>query len=120
MSRSPGYLNPAVLPRVKKFQRTFATYFPHLHDIEEAASEWNWLHVKVKLNPMETVRRSKAKAEVKKVAKALRVLIQHGTRNGELTGCRKQQTSIGMLFMRSKRCAYYGGATPGSTHRRER
>ena len=60
-----------------EFQRTFVGYFPHLGDPKLAAAEWHWLYESAVLNPAETIHRSKAKASIRKVANALRVLSTH-------------------------------------------
>jgi hypothetical protein len=73
----PEKISPTHLPEIEKFQRMFLVYFPHLHDIGCASFEWSWLYTRVTGNPIETVRRSKAKAEVRKVANALRLLSKH-------------------------------------------
>jgi hypothetical protein len=63
-----------------KFQHTFVSYFPHLADPKVAAAEWNWLFQCAVLNPAETLQRSKAKASIRKVANAVRVLSAHDLR----------------------------------------
>jgi hypothetical protein len=73
----PEKISPTHLPEIEKFQRMFVVYFPHLHDIGCASFEWSWLYTSVVGNPIETVRRSKAKAELRKVADALRLLSKH-------------------------------------------
>ena len=75
--KPPSHLSRAYIERATNFQRVFAAYFPHLaEDFHQSCLEMEWLRSRVVLNPLKTVRRSQAKAELRKVAKALRVLIQ--------------------------------------------
>ena len=60
-----------------KFRRAFVGYFPRLEDLEVAAIEWEWLYMCAVLNPAANLQRSKAKANIRKVANALRVLSTH-------------------------------------------
>ena len=63
-----------------KFQHTFVSYFPDLADLKLAAAEWDWLFHCAILNFAETLQRSKAKASIRKLANALRVLSTHDLR----------------------------------------
>ena len=71
------HLSASYLADAKDFQRIFSAYFPSLADFHEACLEKEWLHSRVYMNKRETVRRTKAKAELKKVINALRTLSQH-------------------------------------------
>jgi hypothetical protein len=67
--------------RAARFQQTFVGYFPNLGDIKVAAAEWDWLYTGAVLNPAETLQRSKAKAGMRRVANALRILSTHDLRH---------------------------------------
>jgi hypothetical protein len=69
-----GNINPDCLERVKKFQRMFVGYFPHLEEIQLAAIEWSWLHSRWTLNDITTVRRRQELENLERVIQALRVL----------------------------------------------
>jgi hypothetical protein len=91
-SYDPDDLDPALDPetyqRIWKFhfaqtvklQHTFVGYFPVLADIKVAAAEWNWLYTGM-LTRGETLQRNKAKASMRKVAQALRILSSHDLRH---------------------------------------
>lgn len=68
----------AWLADVRAFQNTFSPYFSHLaDDLDGASFEMNWLYTRVLGNPFDTVRRSKAKREVAKIATALMLMGKH-------------------------------------------
>lgn len=68
-----GYIIPDCLERVEKFQRTFVRYFPDL-DIQNAATEWSWLHSHWICNQIRTVRPSQTRKELADVVRALRLI----------------------------------------------
>ena len=66
------------LPEVRLFQKTFSPYFAHLaDDLDSAGFEMDWLHTRVLGNPLDTVRRSKAKKELAKIVAALAFMGKH-------------------------------------------
>lgn len=54
----------------------FKSYFPQFADFETAAIEYEWLQCRVIGNPAQTVRRAQARAELQRIAAALRTLIE--------------------------------------------
>lgn len=71
--------SPKYIAEAKKFQRIFSSYFPQFSDFETAAFELEWIKCRVFGNPIETVRRRKARSELKKVINALRLFSTHDT-----------------------------------------
>jgi len=68
------------LPKVRHFQKLFSPYFSHLaDDLDAAGFEMDWLYTRVLGNPFDTIRRSKAKKELAKIATALRLMGEHET-----------------------------------------
>jgi hypothetical protein len=68
-------INPEYLPEIEQFQRIFCRYFPAFEDdIYDAAGEMSWLHNGVFTNPIDTVRRSKAKNDLRKLASFVRTV----------------------------------------------
>lgn len=66
-------IHPDYLPAVMEFQRVFSRYFPNFEDdIYDAAGEMGWLHNGMFTNPIETVRRSKAKKDLRRLAAFVR------------------------------------------------
>ncbi|CAN5405814.1 hypothetical protein BH10PSE7_BH10PSE7_34010 [soil metagenome] len=61
---------------IKEFQNAFVFYFPRLTDPKVAASERRWLLDRIN-SPLETVKRSDAKKELRKVRASLRHLAGH-------------------------------------------
>jgi hypothetical protein len=79
---SPEYLAQAkkfqseYLAQARKFQCIFSTYFPQFTDFETAAFEMDWIKCRVVLNPLDTVRRRRAKRELRRLMDTLRRLSQ--------------------------------------------
>jgi hypothetical protein len=71
---SDRYIAPNCIERVKVFQLVFVKYFPWFEDIYAAAPDWSWLHSRWVLNPIETVRRKQAEADLERVVRALRLI----------------------------------------------
>lgn len=66
-------IHPDWLPIVQQFQRVFCRYFPNFEDdIDDAGGEMSWLRTGVFINPIDTVRRSKAKKDLRKLASCVR------------------------------------------------
>lgn len=64
--------------QILKFQRIFSRYFPRMeNDLEDAASEMNWLYVSIVHNPTSTVKKSGIDQEFKKLRKAFQTIAEH-------------------------------------------
>lgn len=62
----------------REFQQVFGAYFPHLRvDLDVAFSEADWLLTRVIGNPLETVRRTRAKKDLSKIRTWLLKAGQH-------------------------------------------
>jgi hypothetical protein len=71
---------PKWVPAIREFQECFAKYFPHLlDDLDTAGGEMEWLKSRVFRNPLDTIRHSKAKRELKKMRAALNLMARHDT-----------------------------------------
>ncbi|WLA36182.1 hypothetical protein QNJ95_24380 [Bradyrhizobium elkanii] len=62
----------------RDFQDCFGQYFPNLvDDVDDAGREMDWLYNRVHGNPIETVRRSKARDELAKIRTGLNLMARH-------------------------------------------
>jgi hypothetical protein len=66
----PGYESG-----IREFQKTFGPYLSRVAtDFEEAEAEYSWFESRVFGNPLDTVRRAKAKKQLKRISSALRAV----------------------------------------------
>jgi hypothetical protein len=67
------------MDRAKKFQRIFAPYFPQLaDDFHTACLEMEWIWYGLKNNPLQTVRKQKARRDLQRLMGTIRRLSECG------------------------------------------